>query len=507
MHRILGLDLSADSLRLVALESGFRGFTVVEAREVPLPDGGRPGERLRAALGLLGLSAADDVACVALPAAQVASHLFTLPFTDPRRIEQVLPAEVEGAIPFDLSEVVWDHAVLSQVEGKSQVAVAVVKKSVLRELLALLHEAGLEPKVVTFAPLALAALGERGLLASQTTGPKPPGAEGPGEAAGAQVAETVLLLEAGPDRANLALLVGDTVALARTLACPGSAQWGAAAQDPEALQRLLAPLVRDLRLTLRARSGVKGQASPSCVLLAGPLAALAGAPELLSSELGWPASRLTLGAGTPLPPGLDAAGAALALGLALRAQQPRGHLNFRKGEFASTKNLSQVRGQIGRLAAAAALLLALAVGLGIARASSLGQRAKDYDDALCVATKKVLGTCLSDYKMAVSQMSGGGSKAAGIPRASASDVLAELIGHLPEGAVPLLEDVEVTTGSVRLKGVAESYQQVDQIKDALKADKCFGEIKPPRVEKLKESQKVTFTIDFPYVCSGEAGGA
>ena len=507
MHRILGLDLSADSLRLVALESGFRGFTVVEAREVPLPEAGLPGERLKAGLGMLGLSAADDVIGVALPAAQVASHLFTLPFTDARRIEQVLPAEVEGAIPFDLDEVVWDHAVLSQAEGKSQVAVAVVKKSVLRELLALLHEAGVEPKVVTFAPLALAALAERRLLAWQAAEAKQPGAEGPGESGGAQAEETVLLLEAGPERANLALLIGETVALARTLACPGQAQWAAAAHDPEALQRLLAPLVRDLRLTVRARAGLKGQTAPSRVLLAGPLAALPGAAELLSVELGWPASPLALAAATTLPAGLDAAGAALALGLALRAQQPRGHLNFRKGEFAFTKNLSQVRGQMGRMVAASALLLLLALGLGVARVTSLGQRAKDYDDALCAATKKVLGTCLTDYKMAVSQMSGGASKAAGIPRVSASDVLGELIGHLPEAAIPLLEDVEVTTGSVRLRGVAESFQQVDQIKDGLKTDKCFGEIKPPRVEKVKDSQKVTFTIDFPYVCSGEAGGA
>ena len=507
MHRILGLDVSADSLRLVALESGFRGFTVVEAREVALPEGGLPAERLKAGLGLLGLSASDDVVCVALPAAQVASHLFTLPFADPRRIEQVLPAEVEGAIPFDLAEVVWDHAVLSQVDGKSQVAVAVVKKSVLRELLALLQESGLEPKVITFAPLALGALAERRLLAWQGAEQKQAGAEGPAESGGAQDTETVLLLEAGPERANLALLVGDTVVLARTLACPGSLQWSAAAEDPEALQRLLAPLVRDLRLTLRARAGLKGQTSPSRVLLAGPLAALPGAAELLSGDLGWPASPLALAAATPLPPGLDAAAAALALGLALRTQQPRGHLNFRKGEFASTKNLSQVRGQLGRLALAAAVLLLLALGLGIARVSSLGSRAKDYDDALCAATKKVLGNCMTDYKMAVSQMSGGGSKAAGIPRSSASDVLSELIAHLPEAAVPLLEDVEVTTGSVRLRGVAESFQQVDQIKEALKTDKCFGEIKPPRVERVKESQKVNFVIDFPYVCSGEGGGA
>src|SRR5207253_2731768 len=134
MHRIVGLDVSGDKVRRVALESGLRGFSVLEARSVPLPEAGSPGERLQAALELLG-HAEDDAVAVALPGAQVASHVVTLPFTDPRRIEQVLPAEVEGAIPFDLEEVVWDHAILSQSDGRTEVLVGIVKKTALQQAL------------------------------------------------------------------------------------------------------------------------------------------------------------------------------------------------------------------------------------------------------------------------------------------------------------------------------------------------------------------------------------
>jgi len=49
----------------------------------------------------------------------------------------------------------------------------------------------------------------------------------------------------------------------------------------------------------------------------------------------------------------------LALGLALRAQLPRGRINFRKGEFAFKQDLSQVRGRLVRFGVAAALLLVL----------------------------------------------------------------------------------------------------------------------------------------------------
>ena len=164
MHRIVGLDVSGDKVRLVALESGFRGFSVLEARSVALPEGATPGERLKAALAQLP-RAEDDIFAVALPGTQVASHLVTLPFTDNRRIEQVLPGEVEGAIPFDLEEVVWDHAVLSQANGRTEVLVGVVRKSVLQQALASLAEAGVDPRLVTFAPLALATPSERGMVA------------------------------------------------------------------------------------------------------------------------------------------------------------------------------------------------------------------------------------------------------------------------------------------------------------------------------------------------------
>src|SRR2546430_1085743 len=114
------------------------------------------------------------------------------------------------------------------------------------------------------------------------------------------------------------------------------------------------------------------------------------------------------------------------------APEPRGRLNFRKGEFASPRDLSQVRGHLSRLAIAAAVLLALAVGLGAARVASLSKQGRDYDDALCAATRKVLGTCVTDYRQAVAALSGGQSKAAGIPRVSAADILAGLLARLPD---------------------------------------------------------------------------
>lgn len=463
MHRTVGLDLGQDGLRAATLQSGFRGFAIQDVRSAPALD----------ALGLEPPLGGDDTIAVALPGAQVATHLVTLPFVDPKRIEQVLPAEVESAIPFDLTEVTWDYATLSQANGKTDVLVGIVKKTVLREFLEALAKQGIEPRVVTLAPLALAALGEKGLLGVEPV--------------------TAALLDAGPERADLALIDANRPVMARALATAPAAAWEAAQTDEAARAKLLNLLSRDLKISLRSR-----KAAPQKLLLAGALAALPGAAEKFQADLQIPVEPMALPAGD--------GSSALALGLAVRAQSPRGRINFRKGEFAVAKDLSQARGTLARLAVAAAVLLVLGLGLGMARLASLHRQAAAYDEAVCAATKRILGACTTDYRQAIGQLSGGRSRAAGIPRVSGAEVFAELVAHMPEGSMPLLEDVEVTTTSIRLKGVAANFAKVDDIIAALKKDKCFGEIKQPRTEKQRDGTKVNFSFDFAYTCSGESPG-
>jgi len=57
-----------------------------------------------------------------------------------------------------------------------------------------------------------------------------------------------------------------------------------------------------------------------------------------------------------------------------------------------------------------------------------------------------------------------------------------------------------------MKGTAESFGKVDDVIAGLKKDKCFGEIKQPRVEKQRDGSKVSFALDFAYTCSGETPG-
>jgi general secretion pathway protein L len=514
MHRIVGLDLGGDAVRLVALESGFRGFSVQQMAQAAMPHDGTLAERLRLALPQLaeGGPLSGDSIAVSLPGAQIASFPITLPFTDLRRIEQVLPAEVEGAIPFDLDDVVWDYSILSQGNGKSELLVAVVRKQALKDALDALSAAGVDPKVVTFGPLALAALGEKNLLAHSAEGVDRTDpavdiaavARGESQANGEAIDA---ILEAGPDRADFCVLRDGKAELARSLPTAGRALWDQASVDPQALQKVLSPLIRDLKLTLRARAGKKVPA-PQRILLAGALAHLPGAQERLSAELGLRCEPLHLSAATPMPlhqGEFDPAAHAHALGLALRAQNPRGRLNFRKGEFAFTKDTSQLRGHFARLGIALGAVLLLALFLGIARVAALDHQVKAYDDTLCAVTQRILKKCYTDWREALGALRGGGSRAAGIPRVGANEILAEVVEHLPKDPAPTIEDAEVTTSRVTLKGTVNDFGEASKVRDALQKDRCFGDIKPPRSERTRDG-KVSFVIDFPYTCAEAPGG-
>src|SRR5678816_3197518 len=79
---------------------------------------------------------------------------FTLPFTDAKRIAATLPFEVEGELPFELSQVVFDHQVTRRRASATDLTVGLVRREELAELLKTLATRGLDPRVVTHPAIA-----------------------------------------------------------------------------------------------------------------------------------------------------------------------------------------------------------------------------------------------------------------------------------------------------------------------------------------------------------------
>jgi general secretion pathway protein L len=495
-RRILGLDIGNRAVRGVLLETLYRGFTVVDHAEVPVsgpgedvepggaerPPRDRQADAVRAMIAERGWS--FDQAVVALPGASSASHLVSLPFTDPRRIEQTVAFEVESQIPFDLAEVAWDWQLLGVRAGRSDLLVAVVRKEELAGLLAALAGAGVDPRAVLPPGAALASLQVPGVLAGD-------------EPLGAGAVDVVL--DVGDGRTGAAVVSAGGLEWARS--------FGLGAQD---LARGTPGLLRELRATLKAFRARAGEPrAVRRVLLAGDGAGDARLAEALAAEVGAPAAPLALaGAAAERIPEADQPRFALALALALHGhlagRAPR--LNLRRGELAYTRDFQHLRGKVVRLAAWAGVVVALALVSAGVKAFALSRQERLLDRALCDATQKIVGKCYEDYDQAESVLRGRGTPAAAIPKMSAYDVFVELAARSPAD-VPLRYDrVEISRDKLHLQGTTDSAENVDRIVSALRGSRCFGDARSGNVRRRTGADaKFEFAIDSDLTCETGAG--
>jgi general secretion pathway protein L len=518
-QRILGLDLGAHDVKAVLVESTFRGYAVTATARAAVPAGEAPlGARQAAAVRelLAGGALAFDTAIVALPGAGVSSVVVTLPFTDPRRIEQTIGFEVEGQIPFDLAEVAWDWQPLGTREGKTDLLVAVARREELAALVASLAEAGVDPRAVLPAAPAFASLFAAGAVA-------PPA--GPADGPGAEV-----VVDVGHERTHLAVVAGGvceaarsfpfgaahlTRAVARELGvsadeaaalvvAEGDAASGAT--DPrvaDVLRRAVAPLPRELRATLRSWRARVGSRRVERAHLVGAPASLPVLATALAAEVEGPVAPLALAG--PAAAKIDAAsapGLALALALALRGHQgsraPR--MNLRRGELAFTRDFEHVKGRVARLAAYAGLLLVLAIASAGVKVFALSRQERALDRALCDAQQRILGKCYPDFEQAESILRGRSGTGAALPRVSAVDLFAELTEKVPANVPLRLERIEITKDKLHLQGTTDAAENVDRVVGGLKGSRCFADARSGGARRRASDSKFEFSIDASLTC-------
>jgi general secretion pathway protein L len=499
-RRILGLDIGARTVRAVLLDSTYRAWTVAGHAAQPV------AEPAPAADPTAGVTAAEPTslrdrqaaavrelvaehgwtfedAIVALPGASASAHVLTLPFSDPKRIEQTVGYEVEAQIPFDLDAVAWDWQLLGVREGRAELLASVVRRDELAALLAALATAGVDPRVVVPAAPAYSSLHGSASLA--------------GDEGAAEPGIVDVVLDVGPDRTSFSAISGGALEWARTIPL--------ASAD---LARGPAPLVRELRATMRSwRARFPEQRTLRGVRLAGDAPALPGLAEVVSAELGAPAEPLALtGQAAAAIPEADAPQYALALALALRGHQNRRgeRLNLRRGDLAFTRDFQHVRGKVVRLGAWAALIVVLALVSAGVKAYALSQRERLLDRALCDSTEKLLGKCYDDFTVAESVLRGRGTPAAAIPRLSAVDILDELARNAPADVKYRFDRIEITRDKLHLQGTTEAAENVDRIVSGLRNGRCFGDAHSGGVRRRGTETRFEFTIDSNLTCEGAA---
>jgi general secretion pathway protein L len=517
MARVLGLDLGSHSLKGVFLEATGRGTSILHYGETRRAEEGSLDETLAAFLAEHAWS--PDQVVVALPGPSLATHAFTLPFTDPKRIAATLPFEVEGELPFELSQVVFDHQVTRRRANTTDLIVGLVRREELAELLKMLATRGLDPRVVTHPAIAYQSL----FLVAPERFDVAPGA-------------TVAVVDLGHRRTSVAvgrpaegLLFARTFpggghdlsrALATEFQVPlaeaeawkerdGSLVPGGTAEHERArtaLLRALGPIVRESRATLKAASG-REHLPVARLLLAGGTARLPGLVEHLGAELGLPADQILLPAmaAAAIPVEVQPR-AAEAYALALRGTLAAGRgpkFNLRQGEFAFRGHVDYLRERLVRVAAFAGVLALLLCVFNVSRAILLGRRETAVDQRLCTLTQRVLGTCEKDYNRALNLLRGQQSPAAAVPSVSATRLLAEVAQRVPPEVTVTFSQMLFDLDRLQLRGETDSTRSIDKLAAALKTYRCFREVKEGKVEKARDSSRVQFQLDVQVDC-GEA---
>ncbi|MER3446186.1 MAG: hypothetical protein C4291_04805 [Candidatus Dadabacteria bacterium] len=164
--RFVGLDIGTDTIKIALIKRGLTDTDLSQILQIKTPDSLQAFSELTSIFAEKFLPK-NDVA-VSLIGNPVSIRVLSFPFSDPKKIDQTYEFELENVSPFDLSDKVHGYHLVRRPEG-SEAIVCMSQSEDIKQLVDICQSNGIDPKVITFAPLAFGALdgfllGERPLV-------------------------------------------------------------------------------------------------------------------------------------------------------------------------------------------------------------------------------------------------------------------------------------------------------------------------------------------------------
>jgi hypothetical protein len=479
-QRILALELGADRVRAAMAERSWNSFTLAGTYDKVRAD---DEADLSGALSRLVVeSGQPDIVISALPADRAVKRLLELPFKDARRLHQVVPFALEEHLPFPVDNGTVAFTRVGREGDHTLVMAAMVRKTDLQHHLDLLQKAGLDPKTVTLAPLALAAMFTR---TKNGNGAKP-------------IAH--LVVEGDESSTSVVLVdLGGTPRVLRSMQGGLMMSDGSAVSDEAA-----APILNSVRQTLLANGEDADQTE---VIVAGAAAAYPKVRGMLSDSLamsvrdGGAFDYTGIFEGTV--PNTGKYSSCIAMLLGELPTKPIDLINFRQGEFMFR---GRVRGDLspfytsGILAAAVLAVVILHFALGV---SANLHRLNKVNAEIAAVAGPVLGE--TDPANAKAQLQTGIAKMnkrlnliGGNLTHSPLDTLVAVSRALPPRFPVQMADVQIDSQGLRVTGQADSFSTVDQAKRALDQSGFFGSIEVAHAKAGSDPSKVDFRMDANF---------
>jgi len=453
-----------------------------------------------------------DATChVALAAESFFYRNLSVPFTDSKTINKILPLELEEKTPVKIDRLLIDFIVSQENRPHSQIIAAMIDRELLTARLTALQALGVDPETVTISgiPTALCLLNTPDrpadfllldidlqeatciLVRSGHICLIRPLAFDPGLAAGFQISPENTVVALRPE--NI-----DTTFQTFCTAIFQALQSSDTAHEPTGLAVYLSGSVGSLAGTAECIEAGLGDLCLSCSLAASdPTAMEGGVSELPKMAPDRPSCQLVPPAEGTWHPGVMAD----AVNLGWQAVKNWKSFNLRKEAFATRKSFSGSRNQ------------AIAITLPLLTAAMLAILYLWYDYAQLLKEKKGLDAqiqavfieTLPDVTRIVDpvqqlrvkiQEAGQTStgKDGALPPINILTLLTEVSANIPEPLDVRLNRFVVDDNGLRLKGSTDTFNTVDAIKKGLEQSPIFSNVEISAANLDPKSSKVRFEL-------------
>ncbi|GAB4344655.1 MAG: hypothetical protein Kow0089_21310 [Desulfobulbaceae bacterium] len=500
-RRVLGLDINDEFVAAVVVRQSGHDREVVSCGAARFHQREELGEVLPELLTRVGQREGDSVCGLSL--SHVSIRNLTLPFTEKRKISQVLPMELEDQLLMPVDEQLIEYVVIGEEEQASRLLVATMPRKTVKEYLELLRSAGLNPFALTLRTGAVAEQLRRG----------------------GGFSEGFVLVDAGLHSANMAIATREKVIFLRRLPYPDrvftARPFSFSENGPEIINFEVAmecavSLCGDIRRSLGLfRLESELDSLPEQVVMTGSMSRVAAFREKIGAELDreihladlrdQTGTLLGSGVETGWDPGLYDH----ALALALEGMRKKTVFNFRKEEFAPQKLLLAGRTQLVAAAVLAVLLLGgftLYLGMDYrrlkARYDELGTRMEAVFRETFPETTRIVDPLLQ-MKTNVRDVQ---APATSTPVFSGDkrtlNILADISGRIPKSVKIHVSRLVIDKESVAIKGTTDTFNNVNLIRSSLRRSPEFEDVAIVSAAAEKDGGMIRFELKLRTAAGG-----
>jgi Tfp pilus assembly PilM family ATPase len=473
--RFVGLDIGSDRIKVCLITRGLRDAKLLQ--KIQLRNPGTP-EELYDSINKVFTDnqlPKGDIAS-SLQDSPISIRVLNFPFSDPSKIDQVYEFELENISPFDLSDKIHGYHVIKHGHG-SEAVVCMFEREDLKRELEVYQASGIDPKVVTYSPIASSALNT--LLYEW---------------------RPAVLIDIGATKMGFTLFDEDGVRRVRSSSKAGKSitdnisrilgisfeeaeshkQKGFRSLDDQVMKEALSPVLDEIRRTIQFfELELKGDIKT--ILLSGGTALMPGINDFISRELKRDVRRLNIPDIGEEDSPIFAGSYALAL---YGSYLARGAMNFRKGDFKHVGRDEELK----KAFLIPALLLIIFVVFSIYRVGARYFQLSEEVGKLEKQTRMAVVEMFPNVKAIPKPVAFMESEVRKLKEKlkliediqggpAPLDVLRNISQSIPNGTKLSVDELNfVDNNTVRMRGKCDSYDGVARIEKALSDSGSFKQV-------------------------------